>query len=67
MEIGSPVPLPSKIIGALPPGLADERPVELLEEFRAWIKLGMLKKTAPGRYVFFFFFTHICPLDVRLL
>ncbi|GMN59370.1 hypothetical protein TIFTF001_028442 [Ficus carica] len=39
---------PSKLIYAIPPGLVDEPPQETLEEFREWIKKGLLKRTPPG-------------------
>ncbi|GMN32551.1 hypothetical protein TIFTF001_041753 [Ficus carica] len=37
-EVDSPSKAPSKLIYALPPGLADEPPKETLEEFRELIK-----------------------------
>ncbi|GMN48652.1 hypothetical protein TIFTF001_017819 [Ficus carica] len=48
-EVGSPSKTPSKLIYALPPGLADEPPKETLEEFREWINKGVLKRTPPGK------------------
>ncbi|GMN25917.1 hypothetical protein TIFTF001_043946, partial [Ficus carica] len=48
-EVGSPSKGPNKFIYALPPGLADEPPKETLEEFREWIKKGVLKRTPPGK------------------
>ncbi|GMN25231.1 hypothetical protein TIFTF001_043871 [Ficus carica] len=48
-EVGSPSHAPSKLIYALPPGLADELPKEKLEEFREWINKELLKRTFPGK------------------
>ncbi|GMN34241.1 hypothetical protein TIFTF001_046787 [Ficus carica] len=48
-EVGSPLKAPSKLIYALPPGLADEPPKETLKEFREWIKKGVLKMTPPSK------------------
>ncbi|GMN22109.1 hypothetical protein TIFTF001_050180 [Ficus carica] len=48
-QVGSPVHEPSKIICALPRGLADEPPVDTLKEFREWINKGVLKRTPPGK------------------
>ncbi|GMN67129.1 hypothetical protein TIFTF001_036191 [Ficus carica] len=48
-EVGSLSKAPSKLIYALPPGLADEPPKETLEEFWEWIKKGVLKMTPPGK------------------
>jgi hypothetical protein len=42
--VDSPSQPPSKLIYALPPGLADEPPKETLTEFREWFKLGILKR-----------------------
>ncbi|GMN36332.1 hypothetical protein TIFTF001_042417 [Ficus carica] len=50
---GSPSKAPNTLIHALPPGLADEPPKEILEEFRAWFPKGLLKKTLTGRYILF--------------
>ncbi|GMN58272.1 hypothetical protein TIFTF001_027352 [Ficus carica] len=50
---GSPSKAPNTLIHALPPGLADEPPKEILEEFRAWFPKGLLKKTLIGRYILF--------------
>ncbi|GMN72439.1 hypothetical protein TIFTF001_053560 [Ficus carica] len=50
---GSPSKAPNTLIHALPPGLADEPPKEILEEFRAWFPKGLLKKTFTGRYILF--------------
>ena len=44
----SPSKAPPKLIHALPPGLADEPPKEILEEFREWFPKGLLKKTLIG-------------------
>ncbi|GMN35616.1 hypothetical protein TIFTF001_045036 [Ficus carica] len=46
---GSPSKAPNTLIHALPPGLADEPPKEILEEFRAWFPKGLLKKTLTGK------------------
>ncbi|GMN21260.1 hypothetical protein TIFTF001_050111 [Ficus carica] len=48
-QVGSPVHEPSKIICALPRGLADKPPVDTLKEFREWINKGVLKRTPPGK------------------
>ncbi|GMN22703.1 hypothetical protein TIFTF001_045692 [Ficus carica] len=48
-EVGSPSKAPTKLIYALPPGLADEPLKDRLEEFREWIKIGVLKKTPLGK------------------
>ncbi|GMN54565.1 hypothetical protein TIFTF001_023692 [Ficus carica] len=40
---------PSKLIYALPLGLANEPPKEKLEEFREWINKGSLKMIPPGK------------------
>ncbi|GMN51336.1 hypothetical protein TIFTF001_020500 [Ficus carica] len=48
-EVGFPSKAPSKLIYALPPGLADEPPKEMLEKFREWIKKGVLKRTPLGK------------------
>ncbi|GMN64416.1 hypothetical protein TIFTF001_033487 [Ficus carica] len=48
-EVASPSHAPSKLIYALPPGLANEPPKEKLEEFREWINKGLLKRTPPGK------------------
>ncbi|GMN21723.1 hypothetical protein TIFTF001_040096 [Ficus carica] len=50
---GSPSKAPNTLIHALPPGLADEPPKEILEEFRAWFPKGLLKKNLTGRYILF--------------
>ncbi|GMN68129.1 hypothetical protein TIFTF001_037203 [Ficus carica] len=34
---------------ALPPGLADEPPEETLEEFRKWLRKGLLKRPPPSK------------------
>ncbi|GMN55633.1 hypothetical protein TIFTF001_024748 [Ficus carica] len=47
-DVGSPSKTPSKLIYAIPPGLADEPPQETLEKFREWIKKGLLKRTPPS-------------------
>ncbi|GMN59508.1 hypothetical protein TIFTF001_028602 [Ficus carica] len=49
-EVGSPSKAPSKLIYALPPGLADEPPKETLEEFKEWINKGVLKRTPLGKW-----------------
>ncbi|GMN69282.1 hypothetical protein TIFTF001_038329 [Ficus carica] len=49
-EVGSPSKAPSKLIYALPPGLADEPPKETLDEFREWINKGVLKRTPLGKW-----------------
>ncbi|GMN60031.1 hypothetical protein TIFTF001_029125 [Ficus carica] len=46
---GSPSKAPNTLIHALPPGLADEPPKEILEEFRAWFPKGLLKKILTGK------------------
>ncbi|GMN31156.1 hypothetical protein TIFTF001_041559, partial [Ficus carica] len=48
-EVGSPSKGPNKLIYALPLGLADEPPKKTLEEFKEWIKKGVLKRTPPGK------------------
>ncbi|GMN22303.1 hypothetical protein TIFTF001_045633 [Ficus carica] len=53
-EVGSPSKAPTKLIYALPPGLADEPLKDRLEEFREWIKIGVLKKTPLGYNLFVF-------------
>ncbi|GMN31346.1 hypothetical protein TIFTF001_050733 [Ficus carica] len=50
-EVGSPSHAPSKLIYALPLGLADEPPKEKLEELKEWIKKGLLKMTPPGKKI----------------
>ncbi|GMN68964.1 hypothetical protein TIFTF001_038009 [Ficus carica] len=50
-DVGSPSKAPSKLIYVIPLGLADEPPQEMLEEFREWIKKGLLKRTHPGAKV----------------
>ncbi|GMN52676.1 hypothetical protein TIFTF001_021812 [Ficus carica] len=50
---GSPSKAPNTLIHALSPGLADEPPKEILEEFRAWFPKGLLKKNLTGRYILF--------------
>ncbi|GMN68941.1 hypothetical protein TIFTF001_037991 [Ficus carica] len=52
-HVGSPFKAPSKLIYALPPGLDDEPPKEIFEEFREWFPKGLLKRTLPGRYIMF--------------
>ncbi|GMN48444.1 hypothetical protein TIFTF001_017613 [Ficus carica] len=44
IDVGSPSTAPPKQLNALPRGLDDEPPKETLEEFREWIKKGLLKK-----------------------
>ncbi|GMN33593.1 hypothetical protein TIFTF001_046715 [Ficus carica] len=55
IDIGSPSKAPTNLIYALPPCLADQPPEQTLEEFREWIKAGVLKRSPPGirppRYV----------------
>ncbi|GMN62599.1 hypothetical protein TIFTF001_031670 [Ficus carica] len=46
---GSPSKAPNTLIHALSPGLADEPPKEILEEFRQWFPKGLLKKTLTGK------------------
>ncbi|GMN73495.1 hypothetical protein TIFTF001_054877 [Ficus carica] len=46
---GSPSKALNTLIHALPPGLADEPPKEILEEFRAWFPKGLLKKNLTGK------------------
>ncbi|GMN60739.1 hypothetical protein TIFTF001_029838 [Ficus carica] len=46
-EVGSSAHAPSKIIGALSPGLEDEPPADTLKEFREYINKGVLKRTPP--------------------
>ncbi|GMN66774.1 hypothetical protein TIFTF001_035838 [Ficus carica] len=48
-NVGSPSTAPTKQPNPLPPGLADEPPQETLEEFREWIKKGLLKRPPPGK------------------
>ncbi|GMN59626.1 hypothetical protein TIFTF001_028718 [Ficus carica] len=48
IDVGSPSTAPPKQFNALPRGLDDEPPKETLEEFREWIKKGLLKKPPPG-------------------
>ncbi|GMN64015.1 hypothetical protein TIFTF001_033092 [Ficus carica] len=48
-DIGSPSKAPTNLIYALPPCLADQPPKQTLEEFREWIKAGVLKKSPPGK------------------
>ncbi|GMN20710.1 hypothetical protein TIFTF001_043151 [Ficus carica] len=54
-DIGSPSKAPTNLIYALPPCLADQPPEQTLEEFREWIKAGVLKRSPSGirppRYV----------------
>ncbi|GMN19823.1 hypothetical protein TIFTF001_039905 [Ficus carica] len=47
-DIGSPSKAPTNLIYALPPCLADQPPEQTLEEFREWIKAGVLKRSPPG-------------------
>ncbi|GMN64888.1 hypothetical protein TIFTF001_033955 [Ficus carica] len=49
IDVGSPSTAPPKQRNALPQGLEDEPPKETLEEFREWIKKGLLKKPPPGK------------------
>ncbi|GMN47409.1 hypothetical protein TIFTF001_016585 [Ficus carica] len=49
IDVGSPSTGPPKQINALPRGLDDEPPEETLEEFREWIKKGLLKKPPSGK------------------
>ncbi|GMN59529.1 hypothetical protein TIFTF001_028618 [Ficus carica] len=49
IDVGSPSTAPLKQLNALPRGLDDEPPKETLEEFREWIKKGLLKKPPPGK------------------
>ncbi|GMN62588.1 hypothetical protein TIFTF001_031671 [Ficus carica] len=49
IDVGSPSTAPPKQLNALPRGLDDEPPKETLEEFREWIKKGLLKKPPPGK------------------
>ncbi|GMN70236.1 hypothetical protein TIFTF001_039280 [Ficus carica] len=49
IDVGSPSTAPLKQLNALPRGLDDEPPKETLEEFREWIKKGLLKKPLPGK------------------
>ncbi|GMN18720.1 hypothetical protein TIFTF001_048026 [Ficus carica] len=46
-DIGSPSKAPTNLIYALPPCLADQPPEQTLEEFREWIKAGVLKRSPP--------------------
>ncbi|GMN23402.1 hypothetical protein TIFTF001_050279 [Ficus carica] len=48
-DVVSPSKPPSKLLYALPPGLADEPPKDVLEEFREWFKNGILKRTHSGK------------------
>ncbi|GMN69702.1 hypothetical protein TIFTF001_038745 [Ficus carica] len=48
-DVGSPSTAPTKQPNPLPPGLTDEPPQETLEEFREWIKKGLLKRPPPGK------------------
>ncbi|GMN27743.1 hypothetical protein TIFTF001_044154 [Ficus carica] len=48
-SIGSPSKAPTNLIYALPPCLADQPPEQTLEEFREWIKAGVLKRSPPGK------------------
>ncbi|GMN53257.1 hypothetical protein TIFTF001_022396 [Ficus carica] len=48
IDVGSPSTAPLKQLNAFPRGLDDEPPKETLEEFREWIKKGLLKKPPPG-------------------
>ncbi|GMN70232.1 hypothetical protein TIFTF001_039276 [Ficus carica] len=48
-DIGSPSKAPTNLIYALPPCLADQPPEQTLEEFREWIKAGVLKRSPPGK------------------
>ncbi|GMN48194.1 hypothetical protein TIFTF001_017375 [Ficus carica] len=48
-DIGSPSKTPTNLIYALPPCLADQPPEQILEEFREWIKAGVLKRSPPGK------------------
>ncbi|GMN22049.1 hypothetical protein TIFTF001_048956, partial [Ficus carica] len=48
-DIGSPSKAPTNLIYALPPCLADQPPEQTLEEFREWIKAGVLKMSPPGK------------------
>ncbi|GMN68599.1 hypothetical protein TIFTF001_037655 [Ficus carica] len=50
-NVGSPSTAPTKQPNALPSGLADEPPKETLEEFREWIKKGLLKRPPPGKKI----------------
>ncbi|GMN70342.1 hypothetical protein TIFTF001_039385 [Ficus carica] len=50
-DIGYPSKAPTNLIYALPPCLADQPPEQTLEEFREWIKAGVLKSKRPPRYV----------------
>ncbi|GMN63444.1 hypothetical protein TIFTF001_032518 [Ficus carica] len=47
-DIGSPSKAPTNLIYALPQCLADQPPEQTLEEFREWIKAGVLKRSPPG-------------------
>ena len=47
-DVGPPPREPSQLVCALPPRLEDLPPADMLEEFREWIKKGVLKKTQPG-------------------
>ncbi|GMN60453.1 hypothetical protein TIFTF001_029542 [Ficus carica] len=48
-DIGSPSKAPTNLIYALPPCLTDQPPEQTLEEFREWIKAGVLKRSPPGK------------------
>ncbi|GMN52678.1 hypothetical protein TIFTF001_021832 [Ficus carica] len=48
-DIGSPSKAPTNLIYALPPCLADQPPEQTLEEFREWIKAGVLKRSPPSK------------------
>ncbi|GMN32534.1 hypothetical protein TIFTF001_048183 [Ficus carica] len=48
-DIGSPSKAPTNLIYALPPCLADQPPEQTLEEFKEWIKAGVLKRSPPGK------------------
>ncbi|GMN23191.1 hypothetical protein TIFTF001_040415 [Ficus carica] len=48
-DIGSPSKALTNLIYALPPCLADQPPEQTLEEFREWIKAGVLKRSPPGK------------------
>ncbi|GMN21731.1 hypothetical protein TIFTF001_040097 [Ficus carica] len=48
-DIGSPSKASTNLIYALPPCLADQPPEQTLEEFREWIKAGVLKRSPPGK------------------
>ncbi|GMN67357.1 hypothetical protein TIFTF001_036418 [Ficus carica] len=48
-DVGSPSIAPTKQPNPLSPGLADEPPQETLEEFKEWIKKGLLKRPPSGK------------------